>query len=174
MKYTLLTILISGFITTQVFASGDHDHDHSGHNHAAHAEHSDHEGHDHSAHAHGGSKAIGKGKAIKKVDEKQGFQLSSQAIKNLKLKLKSVDGSTIVVPSEVVVKSKNKIGIYRFKDGFFKFLNAKVISNDKKTKKVKLHVPALGFGDQIVINGVALLRVSDVYSTDKSEYGHAH
>ena len=29
-------------------------------------------------------------------------------------------------------------------------------------------------GDQGVVSGVGLLRVSDIYSTDKSEYGHGH
>jgi hypothetical protein len=152
---------------------GKHD-DHKGHDHGKKGDHDEHSGHDDHGHAHGGAKAIGEGKAITKVDEKLGFKLSKSAIKNLKLKLTSVDGSTIVVDNNVMVRSKGKIGVYRFKDGFFKFLNAKLLVNNMKAKKVKLLVPKLDFGDQIVINGVSLLRVTDIYSTDKSEYGHAH
>ena len=174
----------------------DHDkgHDHAGHDdhkghdhgskekHADHARHDDHKGHDDHGgeddhghgHGHGGGKAIGAGKAIVKVDEKLGFKLSSIAIQNLKLELKSVSGKKLTVASSTVVKSKNLVGVYRFKDGFFKFLNAKVIKNNKKSKTMVISVKDLNFGDQIVTKGVSLLRVSDVYSTDKSEYGHSH
>ena len=40
--------------------------------------------------------------------------------------------------------------------------------------KYLVKVKGVDFGDQIVTNGVGLLRVTDVYSTDKSEYGHSH
>lgn len=156
----------------------DHDHD-KGHDHAGHDDHKGHDDHggedDHGhGHGHGGGKAIGEGKAIVKVDEKLGFKLSSIAIQNLKLELKSVSGNKLTVASDTVVKSKNLVGVYRFKDGFFKFLNAKVIKNNKKSKTMVIAVKDLNFGDQIVTKGVSLLRVSDVYSTDKSEYGHSH
>ena len=35
-------------------------------------------------------------------------------------------------------------------------------------------VKGVDFGDQIVVDGLGLLRVTDVYSTDKSEYAHSH
>jgi len=166
----------------------DHDKGHKGHDHGTKEKHADHSGHDDHkghddhggeddhghGHGHGGGKAIGAGKAIVKVDEKLGFKLSSIAIQNLKLELKSVSGKKLTVASSTVVKSKNLVGVYRFKDGFFKFLNAKVIKNNKKSKTMVISVKDLNFGDQIVTKGVSLLRVSDVYSTDKSEYGHSH
>jgi hypothetical protein len=40
--------------------------------------------------------------------------------------------------------------------------------------KYLVKVKGVDFGDQIVIDGVGLLRVTDVYSTDTSEYGHSH
>ncbi len=143
--------------------------DHSGHDddkgHDDHSKHDDHEG-------HGGGKAIGKGKAIEEVDEKKGFRLSKEAIKTLKLKLNTVDGSSFKISKKTLVASKNTKGVYRFRAGFFKLLPAKI------TKELSdgyvVEVKGVDFGDQIVIDGVGLLRVTDVYSTDKSEYGHSH
>lgn len=158
----------------------DHDkHGHKGHREDdghAHEKHKKDDGHDHGAHddhsGHGGGKAIGKGKAIEEVNEKNGFRLSKEAIKTLKLKLNTVDGSSFKISKKTLVASKNKKGVYRFRAGYFKFLPAKIIKElpDGYTVEVK----GVDFGDQIVIDGVGLLRVTDVYSTDKSEYGHSH
>ncbi len=192
-------ILVIGLLTMFSLAFADSGDDHSGHNHsktskhsdddghdhskASHDDHDDHDGHDHSkaghddhddhgGHDHGGGKAIGKGKAIEIVDEIKGFKLSKEAIKSLKLKLKTVDGDEFEIEKSTLVTSKNVKGLYRFRGGFFKFLPVKLVkeTNGKYLVKVK----GVDFGDQIVTNGVGLLRVTDVYSTDKSEYGHSH
>jgi hypothetical protein len=197
----ITTIFITLFLFNNlVFAEGGHDHSshdghdhssHEGHDHSKHEEkhddhsghdnlddHDDHKGHDHTKHSdheghgHGSSKAIGKGKAIEVVDEIKGFKLSKEAIKTLKLKLQNVDGDEFIVSKSTLVSSKNIKGVYRFRAGFFKLLSAKIVKETKTGYRVK--VVGVEFGDQIVINGVGLLRVTDVYSTDKSEYGHAH
>ncbi|MCR9205751.1 MAG: hypothetical protein NXH75_14295 [Halobacteriovoraceae bacterium] len=153
-KIIFLTLFLTNCL---VFAEGGHDH----------AKEDDHKGHD-----HGASKAIGKGKAIEVVDEKKGFKLSKEAIKTLKLKLQNVDGDEFEISKSTLVSSKSIKGVYRFRAGFFKLLSAKILKETKTGYKVK--VAGVEFGDQIVINGVGLLRVTDVYSTDKSEYGHSH
>jgi hypothetical protein len=158
----------------------DHDkHGHKGHKEDdghGHEKHKKDDGHDHGAHddhsGHGGGKAIGKGKAIVEVDEKKGFRLSKEAIKTLKLKLTTVDGSSFKISKKTLVASKNKKGIYRFRAGYFKFLSAKIIK--ELSDGYNVEVKGVDFGDQIVVDGVGLLRVTDVYSTDKSEYGHSH
>lgn len=182
-KYILLFSIV--FNTSFLYASETDDHNHKEHNHSAsHEKHSDHEEHDehgeeshekhdgHDDHGHGGGKAIGKGKAIEDVDEKKGFKLSKESIKTLKLKLQTVDRDEFEISKETLVTSKVLKGIYRFRAGYFKFLPLKLIKevNGKYLVKVK----GVDFGDQIVTNGVGLLRVTDVYSTDKSEYGHSH
>lgn len=165
-----------------------HDHDkheghddHKGHDHDKHDKHDDHDDHkghdrgkhdDHSGHDHGGSKAIGKGKAIVEVDEKKGFKLSREAIKTLKLRLQNVDGPTFKIDKKTLVTSKDNKGVYRYRSGFFKLLQAKIIKELKNGYMVE--VKGVDFGDQIVIDGIALLKVTDIYSTDKSEYGHSH
>lgn len=188
-KIITMTIFL---ISNLVFAEGDHDHsshkghdhskqeekhddhnDHKGHDHSKHEDHDDHSKHsDHEGHDHGASKAIGKGKAIEVVDEKKGFKLSKEAIKTLKLRLQNVDGDEFEINKATLVSSKSIKGVYRFRAGFFKLLKAKILIKTKSGYKVK--VAGVEFGDQIVINGVGLLRVTDVYSTDKSEYGHSH
>lgn len=191
--YTGLIFLVVLNFTT--FAAGDMEkNDHSGHNHESkskapvkeHKDHDDHDDHaekedheDHDDHAedeghddHGGGKAIGKGKAITEIDETKGFKLSKEAIKTLKLKLNTVDGDQFKISKDTLVLSKDNKGVYRFRGGFFKFLPAKIVKENKDEYLVK--VDGVDFGDQIVVNGVGLLKVADIYSKDKSEYGHAH
>lgn len=176
-------------------AKGKHKEE-DGHNHSnghddisGHKDHSDHKKgstdlDDHSDHAsekdgghddhddHGSGKAVGKGKAITEVDKVKGFKLSKEAIKALGLKLQTVDGSTFSITKKTLITSKNKKGVYRFRGGFFKLLETKILKEEKGGYKVE--VKGVDFGDQIVVDGTGLLRVTDVYSTDKSSYGHSH
>jgi len=152
-------------------------HEENGHDHGkheekghAHGEHGEEEGHD--GHDHGGGKAIGEGKAIVLVDENKGFSLSKEAIKTLSIKMEKIKKSVFHIDKKNLVTSKSKKGVYRFREGFFKFMPAKIISSKKGRYKVE--VKGMNLGDHVVVNGVGLLRVSDVYSTDKSEYGHSH
>jgi len=193
MKKNILLVLIIGSLGfVSAFAEDGHDHanhkqkeehekhkkseghdDHGEEGHDDHGEegHDDHgeEGHD----DHGdGAKTVGKGKAITAVDKVKGFKLSKEAIKSLEIKLKTVEGSIFKITKKMLVSSKNKIGVYRFRGGFFKLLDAKILKEIKGGYKVE--VKGVDFGDQIVINGTGLLRVTDVYSTDKSNYGHSH
>jgi hypothetical protein len=165
----IFLIFIYLFSSNAMSNEKDKEHEEHKHEHEKHAEHDD-DGDDHDD--HGASKAIGKGKAIESVDEVKGFQLSKEAIKTLELKLKTVEGPRFIIDKSTLVTSINKKGIYRFRAGFFKFLPVKIIKefNGKFTVDVK----GVGLGDQIVINGTGLLRIADVYSTDKSSYGHAH
>lgn len=157
--------------------SEDDGHDHNkhkdddGHDHGSHDDHKGHGSHD-GHEGHGGGKAIGKGKAIEEVDEKKGFKLSKEAIKTLKLKLDTVNGSSFKISKKTLVASKNTKGVYRFRAGYFKLLPAKI--KKELPDGYMVEVSGVDFGDQIVIDGVGLLRVTDVYSTDKSEYGHSH
>jgi len=168
-------------LTPQQLEDEGHGHDHgshSGHDDLGgseeHSDHEDHEeeGHDDHGHGHGGGKAIGVGKAIIEVDETKGFKLSHEAFKTLKIKLKSAKGSTFKISKSTLVTSKNLKGIYRLRAGFFKLLPVSITKEVKGGYMVK--VSGIKTGDQIVVQGVGLLRVADVYSTDKSEYGHAH
>ena len=154
---------------------------HEGHDHSKHDEGDSHEGHDHSkhdevdsheGHDHGAAKAIGENKAITHVDDKKGFKLSKEAATTIKLSLQNINDKTFLAKKSALVISKEKKGIYRFREGYFKFVEAKILKELSDDYRVK--IDSVEFGDQIVNNGVALLRVADIYSTDTSEYGHSH
>ena len=147
----------------------DGDEEEHGHGHGDETSHKEDEhGHGHG----GGGKAVGEGKAIVEISEEKGFKLSKEAIKTLELKLLNVDSDEFLIEKTTLVTSKKLKGVYRFRGGFFKLLLVEL----KKEVDGKYLVKAKGvdFGDQIVINGVGLLRVADVYSTDKAEYSHSH
>lgn len=197
MNFKLLATIVLAINISISISFAEDGHDHSAHSEATEpAKHTEDDGHDHSKHSeatepakhteddgdgheahdndigHSEAKAIGKGKAIVEIDEKKGFRLSKEAIRTIGLKLKTVDSSSFNISKKALVTSKNKKGVYRFRAGFFKFLPAKIIKKLANGYTVKVN--GVDFGDQIVINGVGILRVTDVYSTDKSEYGHSH
>lgn len=167
MKKILVLIILLGSIN--IMAQEDHDHQQE-HHEEHHDEHDEHE--DHEDHEHGGGKAIGDGKAIELVDEIKGFKLSKDAVKTLEIKLESINSGEFEIEKTVLVTSKGLKGIYRYRDGYFKFHSVESIKEIKGKYLIKLK--DYKFGDQIVTNGIGLLRVADVYSTDKSEYGHSH
>ncbi len=133
----------------------------------AHDSHEDEDGDGHS-----NTKAIGEGKAILEVDKERGFRLSKKAIKSLELQLVNITNSVLVIPKNALVVSKEIKGIYRWRDEYFKFIPLKNIKT--LSSGYKITIKEVKKGDRIVIRGVSLLRVTDTYSTDKSEYGHAH
>jgi hypothetical protein len=141
-----------------------------GHDHSIQEKYDEHK--DSKVHDHETSKAIGKGKAIEIVDEIKGFKLSKESIATLNLKFQKIDGNEFRINKSTLVSSKSIKGVYRFRAGFFKLLSAKILKETDSEYRVK--VAGLNLNDQIVISGVGLLRVADIYSIDKSEYGHSH
>lgn len=132
--------------------------------------HSDHHKGEH--HGHGSSKAIGEGKAITEVDEAHGFKLSPQAVQSLGLKTKSIRSRAFEVPRSALVLVNDRAGLYRLREGFYKFIP--IDGWDVSAKTLNVQSKEFREGDEIVVRGVGLLRVSDVYSTDEAEYGHGH
>ena len=151
-------------------------HDNHGHDHdeAKHDDHA-HDGHGHGdedGHAHGGSKAVGEGKAIKELDEEKGISFSKEAMLNLKIKLRPLSKSSISIPKVALVYSRNQKAVYVLRAGYFKMEEVSVLKVTKNSYSVKLK--HFEVGDKIVMSDVNLIRVSDIYAKDKSEYGHSH
>lgn len=134
----------------------------------AHRDEDKHDDH----HEHSGGKAVGPGKAIEEVSEAKGFKLSPEAITTLKVQLQSIDKDQFAIKKDTLVTFQNKTGIYRFREGFFKFLPVTIMKQDKNN----YFIQTSGFttGDKIVTHPVGLIRITDVYSTDTAEYGHGH
>ena len=159
-KLVIVAILImSGFVFPQ-----DH-HDHSK-NEEEHGDHGDDE--------HRSSKKVGKGKAIEQIDEEKGFKLSKEAIKTMGLNFKilSKGQSEFEIKKATLVTSREFKGVYRYRLGFFKLLEVQILKGTRSGYKVK--VKEIKHDDQVVVSSVGLLRVADLYSTDESEYEHAH
>ncbi len=174
----LLTLNFQAFGNENSSTHQHNDEEHSendGHNHKKKKSQSEdeHKDGDEEEHGHGvGGKAVGEGKAIVEISEEKGFKLSKEAIKTLELKLLNVDSDEFLIEKTTLVTSKKLKGVYRFRGGFFKLLPVEL--KKEVDGKYLVKVKGVDFGDQIVINGVGLLRVADVYSTDKAEYSHSH
>ncbi|MFG1503962.1 hypothetical protein [Halobacteriovorax sp. ZH5_bin.2] len=157
MKKIFLLILLIGLVGCEAH----HDeHEEHGHDEHKHEEHDDHDGHDHH-HGHGAEKT-GEGMAITKVDKEHGFQLSKEAQKRLAIKTTLYKKSLKGIPDSAYVVVGKERALYRKRAGFFKLIDEHELTG------------AFVKGDEIVVSGIGLLRVSDIFSTDESEYGHAH
>jgi hypothetical protein len=113
-----------------------------------------------SAHEAGETRAqIGPGQAVESYDEHDGIKLSAKAIKALNIKtLASPMATRTAVPKSALLAVKEDKAVYVLRDGLFKFIPVTVESTQGETLKVAS--PDLKDGDQIVVSGLALLRVT--------------
>lgn len=131
------------------------------------------EEHGHDEHEeHGSSKAIGEGKAIVEVSEENGFKLSDESISFLNIKFEKINGRRFLIKREALAVNRKQKGIYRYRDGFFKFLEVAEIEYSKLGLYVT--VSDIKAGDEVAVDHLDLIKVCDIYSTDTAEYGHSH
>lgn len=104
------------------------------------------------------SDKFGEGKALKKVSDSRGFVLSSEAINTIGIETKVISKNE-KIPDSSIVSIRNKKGIYVLRDSFFKFIEFN--SNMKLQQR-----------EHIVVKGQNLLLITDIYSTDETEYSH--
>ncbi len=171
-----------------------HDEKAEDHKHGEEKEHGKHgkeEGHDEeSSHAHGsgekdehghggneeeeGGNRFGPGKAITAANKKDGIQLSEKALKTLGVTYGSTTGTsgTFKVPLKSVVFSQDEVGIYRFKEGWHKLIEVVLVS--KTASEAVIKSSELHTGDQIVKDGVPLLRAAELEAWGGSGDGHGH
>ncbi|MCB0309397.1 MAG: hypothetical protein KDD48_08495 [Bdellovibrionales bacterium] len=150
------------------------EHKEKGAKHEAHEEGSDHDDHEgkeeHGEHEEG-SRKVGEGKAVVEFHDDKGFRLSSEAYQSLGIAHQEVKGRQFEIPKKALVRIKNTTSVYRYHDHFFKLVPVKVIREGKN--QYVLRAP-LKTGDRVVIEGMELLRVADIYSQDTSDYSHGH
>jgi hypothetical protein len=127
---------------------------------------------DHNEHGVEENKSIGKGKAVEAIDKNNGFKLSKEAMGTLGLKYVNVEWPEFRIIKGALVVSQGKNSIYRFRKGFFKLMDAKVLKELDGFYIV--NVRGIERGDQIVTEGIGYLSVTDIYANDKSEYEHSH
>ena len=111
------------------------------------------------------------GKAIVATSETQGFQLSKKASETLRLKTDPIEGSgNYTVPKQALVRFQNQTGIYRFRENWIKLILVQVKSETHST--YTLQTNDIKKGDQVVTQGVPLLRVADLDAHGGVEEGH--
>lgn len=98
--------------------------------------------------------------AAQEASLQNGFKLNEQAKKNIALKTKKIESSPYTVPAVALVYYGDKVGLYRLRDGWFKLIEIK----DRINKNTSVTFNSLEFkvGDEVAIEGVALLRVSEM------------
>ncbi|MCB0327097.1 MAG: efflux RND transporter periplasmic adaptor subunit [Bdellovibrionales bacterium] len=131
----------------------------------------DHKGMDNHDEHEEGNRKVGEGKAVIEIHDDKGFRLSNEAYQALKIRYENISGSRFPIPKSALVRVKDEIGVYRFQESFFKLVPVKIHREEKDRYIVNAPLQA---GDQVVTQGVELLRVADIYSQDTSEYGHGH
>lgn len=120
-------------------------------------------------HHHAG-KNFGEGKAITEVSDENGFKLSKESISTLGIKFRKIDSDKFEIDKDTLITSKDFKGVYRFKDHFFKLIP--VVIESENSGIYWVHSDQIQQGDKIVVKSAGLLRVADIFSTDKAEYGH--
>lgn len=98
--------------------------------------------------------------AVMEANLKDGFRLSENAKKVIGLVVKPLGAHPYKIPKSAVVYYGDRIGVYRLRDGWFKLVEIQKIS--ELNSETTIRSSDLKTGDQIVVEGVALLRVSDM------------
>lgn len=111
---------------------------------------------------------FGVGKAIVAVNESKGFKLSKESISTLGIIFRKISGERFEIDKDTLITSKDFKGVYRYKEGFFKVFPIQIQKEEKGRYWVTSRY--LNPGDLIVVKSAGLLRVADIYSTDKAEY----
>lgn len=169
----------------------EHGHAEDGHDHDAKDQHThsdsekghgeqDEHGHEEGGHAHGeegeheeGGSAVGPEKGITEANEKDGFKLSPEALKNFGIKTVSAQpGVALTLPRRAIFFGLKERNLFRVRNGFFKRIDFATVSKSKTEYTVKSS--DLQPGDQVVIEGVGFLRIAELAATGGVGEGHSH
>ena len=158
----------------QVAGIDDH-HDHSDEGQKSHDDaHASDKHHDHHD-EHGGSK-FGARKAIVEVEGGGNkFRLSENAIKILGVETKTIvtaNDGVYEIFSKSIVEFQDEIAVFRRSGDWFQLVEITIQQRGKSISLVK--ASQLSAGDEIVMAGVALLRVAHLEASGQGGQGHIH
>lgn len=101
------------------------------------------------------------GKGVLEASLEKGIRLSDKAAATLEIKSAPLNGnSSHKIPIAALVYSQGQVGAYRLRDGWYKLVQVRI--DNKSAKDAVIRSTELKPDDQIVIEGVALLRVADM------------
>jgi len=160
------------------YATDEPSEKHDNETHAKHG-HSDEGGHGH-GHGHGEdedteeeSGNVGPNKGILEANERSGFKLSPEAIKNFELKFMKLSGDgPWTLPKSAVVHSGEEVNLFRFRSGSFKRIDFKTLR--KSGSDLTVDSDDLREGDEIVLVGTGFLRVAELAAFGGVAHGHSH
>lgn len=181
MSSVMMLLLVSlGFAYGSKHSEKHEDKDHK--EPASSAKHSDHEGGDEKhGHKEGeedeeeeeGAASVGPGKAITAASKQTGIQLSEKAVQTLGLKTTTIESQNIHrLSPKAVVSFQDEMGVYRLRSGWYKLIEIEISS--KSAQEIVVKSAELKPGDQIVTEGVGLLRVAELEAFGGSGEGHGH
>lgn len=98
--------------------------------------------------------------AVLEANLKDGFRLSEKAKKVIGLVTKPLGSKPRTIPPSALVNYGDRIGVYRLRSGWFKLIELQNSSAANTTLNV--NTSELKDEDEIAVDGVALLRVSDM------------
>lgn len=113
--------------------------------------------HEDEGHEEAGSSSVGPDKAVTAAEESKGIRLSDKARAAINIRTEKV-GASGKVPPSALLKSGDETFVYWARDGWFK----------------RIRPATVDAGDEIVVEGVALLRVAELDAFTAGEVGHAH
>lgn len=151
-------------------AHENHTDEHESAEHADHDEHSEAEDH----HEHGEeNNIVGPGKGIESASEKDGIRISAQAEKNFEIKRTKIQNlSQIEILKKWIVTAGTEVNLYRYRDGHYKRID--FITLKKSQDKQWIKSAELKAGDEIVTNGMGLLRIAEIAAFGGAPEGHSH
>ncbi len=134
------------------------------HGHDEHTEEKKEEGQENSK--------IGDSKGIMKADEVNGFILSPEALKNFNISFILIKNQTITIPESAILKSLEETNIYRRRNQYIKRIDFQVVSKNDKLITIKSN--DLTINDEIAIEGIGFIRISELAAYGGAEEGHSH
>ncbi len=175
MRYALLVILIA-FYSFRFSASGDEKAstktEVKKESHEGHGDEKSEPGEKHEEKEEE-NESVGPEKGIQESDEKKGFKLSPEALKNFEIKTVRLEKSSPwTLPELVIVRSGEEVNLFRLRDGFFKRIDFKQIK--RMGSQVLISSPDLQSGDEIVSGGLGLLRIAELSAFGGLAEGHSH
>lgn len=119
------------------------------------------------------SSSVGPGNAVTAANPETGFQLSEEALKTLGIKTKTIPTNS-TFPKQAIVTFKDETGVYRLRDGWYKLIEGEIEPQGNGIRFTPNKRQDLRVGDHIVVEGVPLLRVTELDAFSGGEAGHGH
>lgn len=178
MKSSLIVLFLMLASTSNLYAEEPHAHE-SGSEHSdseegkkGHEEadnHADHEGEGEQE----ANPQVGPEKGILEANKEKGIRLSPEAEKNFEISRTALPKSgNFEIPKTAIVTAATEVNLFRFREGFYKRVDFKIIS--KTSNRVVVVSEELTAGDEIVISGLGFLRIAEIAAFGGAPEGHSH